>query len=145
MACTSQHRAEPFLFSLIEPLRQRILKGSAWARAAEARTDHLSALPDSTARRYLAQHVVLVGCGRVGSALAGQLREKVSPSWWVTARTLNSGIQTIVRAPNGEEAELLRSERADVALHPHGTLAQALLEVALAKWTTSATPPRPHP
>jgi len=52
---------------------------------------------------------------------------------------------TIVRAPNGEEAELLRSEGADVALHPHGTLAQALLEVALAKWTTSATPPRPHP
>lgn len=63
----------------------------------------------------------------------------------VTARTLNPGIQTIVRAPNGEEAELLRSEGADVALHPHGTLAHALLEVALAKWTTSATPPRPHP
>jgi len=189
----------PLLFSLIEPLRQRILKGSAWARAAEARTDHLSALPDSTARRYLAQHVVLVGCGRVGSALALQLREKDIPfvvvdsdrervealraqglqavagdarealtlvqahvaqagmlivcasdstdvrPMLVTARTLNPGIQTIVRAPNGEEAELLRSEGADVALHPHGTLAHALLEVALAKWTTSATPPRPHP
>lgn len=89
--------------------------------------------------------LVLVGCGRVGSALAGQLREKVSPSWWVTARTLNSGIQTIVRTPKGEEAELLRSEGEDVALHPHGFISHSLLEVALVKWTPSATPPRPHP
>ncbi|MFM8929430.1 MAG: hypothetical protein ACKOJ7_07810 [Betaproteobacteria bacterium] len=63
----------------------------------------------------------------------------------VTARTLNPSIQTIVRAPYGEEAELLRSEGADVALHPHGILAHALLEVALANWKPSATPPRPHP
>jgi CPA2 family monovalent cation:H+ antiporter-2 len=188
----------PLMFSLVEPMRQRILKRSAWARTAEARIDDLGELPSHTARKFLARHVVLVGCGRVGQVLAQALRDRDIPFVAVdsvrervealreagmqavagdardaltlvqahvgqakmmivcasettdvrplvmTARTLNPEIQILVRSPSAEEAQLLESEGAQVALHPHGVMAQALLDAALARWSTGASSPPPQ-
>jgi monovalent cation:H+ antiporter-2, CPA2 family len=58
----------PLLFSLVEPARRWILRKSALARALETRDDPLAALPQSTAARFLARQVVLVGYGTVGRA-----------------------------------------------------------------------------
>jgi CPA2 family monovalent cation:H+ antiporter-2 len=188
----------PLMFSLVEPMRQRILQRSAWARTAEARTDDLGELPSSTERKFLARHVVLVGCGRVGQVLAQALRDRDIPfvavdsvrerveglreagiqavagdareamtlvqahvgkammmivcasdttdvrPMIVTARTLNPEIKILVRSSNGQEAQLLESEGAQLALHPHGVMAQALLDAALVQWRTTASPP-PQP
>jgi CPA2 family monovalent cation:H+ antiporter-2 len=62
----------------------------------------------------------------------------------VTARTLNPEIKILVRSSNGQEAQLLESEGAQLALHPHGVMAQALLDAALVQWRTTASPP-PQP
>ena len=51
-----------------------------------------------------------------------------------TARTLNPGIPVIVRAPNAEEAELLRRDGADQAVHARGALAEVLVRDVLARW-----------
>lgn len=188
----------PLMLSLVEPMRQRILQRSAWARTAEARTDDLGELPSSTERKFLARHVVLVGCGRVGQVLAQALRDRDIPfvavdsvrerveglreagiqavagdareamtlvqahvgkatmmivcasdttdvrPMIVTARTLNPEIKILVRSSNGQEAQLLESEGAQLALHPHGVMAQALLDAALVQWRTTASPP-PQP
>jgi CPA2 family monovalent cation:H+ antiporter-2 len=188
----------PLMFSLVEPMRQRILQRSAWARTAEARTDDLGELPSSTERKFLARHVVLVGCGRVGQVLALALRDRDIPfvavdsvrerveglreagiqavagdareamtlvqahvgkammmivcasdttdvrPMIVTARTLNPEIKILVRSSNGQEAQLLESEGAQLALHPYGVMAQALLDAALVQWRTTASPP-PQP
>jgi CPA2 family monovalent cation:H+ antiporter-2 len=188
----------PLMFSLVEPMRRRILQRSAWARTAEARTDDLGELPSSTERKFLARHVVLVGCGRVGQVLALALRDRDIPfvavdsvrerveglreggiqavagdareamtlvqahvgkattmivcasdttdvrPMIVTARTLNPEIKILVRSSNGQEAQLLESECAQLALHPYGVMAQALLDAALVQWRTTASPP-PQP
>jgi CPA2 family monovalent cation:H+ antiporter-2 len=188
----------PLMLSLVEPMRQRILQRSAWARTAEARTDDLGELPSSTERKFLARHVVLVGCGRVGQVLALALRDRDIPfvavdsvrerveglreggiqavagdareamtlvqahvgkattmivcasdttdvrPMIVTARTLNPEIKILARSSNGQEAQLLESECAQLALHPYGVMAQALLDAALVQWRTTASPP-PQP
>lgn len=188
----------PLMFSLVEPMRRRILQRSAWARTAEARTDDLGELPSSTERKFLARHVVLVGCGRVGQVLALALRDRDIPfvavdsvrerveglreggiqavagdareamtlvqahvgkattmivcasdttdvrPMIVTARTLNPEIKILARSSNGQEAQLLESECAQLALHPYGVMAQALLDAALVQWRTTASPP-PQP
>ncbi|MCO5976075.1 cation:proton antiporter domain-containing protein [Ideonella oryzae] len=63
----------PLLFSLVEPLRRAVLARSAWARSLDARPDPLAELPASTAERYLARHVVVVGYGTVGQQLVAAL------------------------------------------------------------------------
>ncbi|WP_374428687.1 cation:proton antiporter [Ideonella dechloratans] len=63
----------PLLFSLVEPLRRAVLARSAWARSLDARPDPLAELPASTAERYLARHVVVVGYGAVGQQLVAAL------------------------------------------------------------------------
>lgn len=63
----------PLLFSLVEPLRRAVLARSAWARTLDARPDPLAELPASTAERYLARHVVVVGYGQVGQQLVAAL------------------------------------------------------------------------
>ena len=63
----------PLLFSLVEPLRRAVLARSAWARSLDARPDPLAELPASTAERYLARHVVVVGYGSVGQQLVAAL------------------------------------------------------------------------
>ncbi len=69
----------PLLFSLVEPARRWILRKSALARALETRVDPLAALPQSTAARYLARQVVLVGYGTVGRQIAATLLAKNIP------------------------------------------------------------------
>lgn len=64
----------PLIFSLIEPFQAWARRRSAWARQLEARSDPLSALPDTTDPRFLSQHVVLIGHGRVGRQLAKSLK-----------------------------------------------------------------------
>lgn len=185
----------PLTFSMIEPLRRWILQRSEGARRAEARTDPLGELPSDTATRYLQRHVVLVGYGRMGQAIARSLRSQDIPFVAVdvlrerveglrseglqavagdarepmtlvqahiahasvmvvcasestdvrpmidTARTLNPGIAIFVRSPNAEEAHLLQQAGADLALHPHGAMAQQLLEAIRAHRPVGASAP----
>ena len=69
----------PLLFSAVEPARRWILRKSALARALETRVDPLAALPQSTAARFLARQVVLVGYGTVGKQVAAALIEQNIP------------------------------------------------------------------
>ncbi|WP_225862749.1 cation:proton antiporter [Ideonella benzenivorans] len=63
----------PVLFSMVEPLRRAVRARSRWARALDARPDPLAELPASTAERYLARQVVVVGYGAVGRQLVQAL------------------------------------------------------------------------
>ncbi|OGA95363.1 MAG: sodium:proton antiporter [Burkholderiales bacterium RIFCSPHIGHO2_12_FULL_61_11] len=69
----------PLVFKAVEPLQQWILAKSALARKLEARVDPLAELPVSTDEKYLSQHVVLVGYGRVGRHIAQALMAKHIP------------------------------------------------------------------
>lgn len=69
----------PLLFATIEPVRRWVLARSAVARALENRQDPYAELPMSTARRYLAGQVVLVGFGRVGRRIAEALAARDIP------------------------------------------------------------------
>ena len=69
----------PLLFSTVEPARRWILQRSALARRLESRDDPLAELPTSTDRKYLARHVVLVGCGQGGKSIAETLLARDIP------------------------------------------------------------------
>jgi CPA2 family monovalent cation:H+ antiporter-2 len=154
----------PLLFAAVDPLRRWALRASAFARRLEQRDDPLAELPTTTAERFLAGQVVLVGYGRVGRRIAAALdaqqwpyvvadrnRERVEalraqgvpavsgdaadPETLIqahvaragmlviatpdaidvrrmaeTARTLNPGIEIVVRMHNDSEAQLLQQE-----------------------------------
>jgi len=63
----------PFVFEAIEPIQRWIRDRSLLARRFEQSPDPLSELPGSTERRYLSDHVVLVGYGRVGRQIAARM------------------------------------------------------------------------
>jgi CPA2 family monovalent cation:H+ antiporter-2 len=63
----------PLLFRAIEPLQRLLLARSATARRLARRDDPLAMLPDTTAAKFLARQVVLVGHGRVGRDIASTL------------------------------------------------------------------------
>ncbi|KQW51266.1 MULTISPECIES: cation:proton antiporter [unclassified Roseateles] len=63
----------PVLFAGVEPLRNWVLKRSAWARQLEARDDPLAELPADTPESALAGQIVLVGHGSLGAALRERL------------------------------------------------------------------------
>jgi monovalent cation:H+ antiporter-2, CPA2 family len=67
--------ANPFIFKLVEPLHRWILKHSAAARRFEQAFDPLTELPMTQETQHLAQHIVLVGYGRVGKRIARALCE----------------------------------------------------------------------
>ena len=69
----------PMVFSLIEPLRQWLLRRSAFARQLEQRDDPLAELPMTTPAHFLSEQVVLVGYGRVGRRIAQALDGKKLP------------------------------------------------------------------
>ncbi|WP_342133124.1 YbaL family putative K(+) efflux transporter [Hydrogenophaga sp. OTU3427] len=156
--------ANAALFHVLEPLRQSLLRRSAWARRMEMRDDPLAELPQSTDHAYLSGQVVLVGHGRVGQRVAAELRQHGIPFVVVdqnrervealrqqglaavtgdatdatvlvqahiaqaamlvltvgdplqvgqmvaTARTLNGGIEVVLRAHNDDESALLRQQ-----------------------------------
>ena len=111
------------VFASVEPLQQWILARSALARQLEARDDPTAELPASTEARYLAQHVVLVGYGRVGRRIAEAL--------------LANHIPFVVAEQNRELVERLRAQglaavsgdasEADVLIQAH--IAQARMLV----------------
>lgn len=68
-----------FVFKALEPVQRWLLARSAMARRLQARVDPLAELPTTTAERYLAQQVVLVGHGRVGSRVAAALKQAQVP------------------------------------------------------------------
>ena len=81
-------------------------------------------------------HIAEAGLLVIAAADSADVRPMIA-----TARTLNPGIPVIVRAPNAEEAELLRRDGADQAVHARGALAEVLVRDVLARW---ATPPVGH-
>lgn len=69
----------PLVFSMVKPLRNRVLAFSQRARQYETSTAPFAELPMSTDRKYLAGQVVLVGYGRVGKRIADTLSEQRIP------------------------------------------------------------------
>ena len=69
----------PLVFSMIKPLRSRVLALSQRARQYETSTAPFAELPMSTDRKYLAGQVVLVGYGRVGKKIAMALSAQNIP------------------------------------------------------------------
>jgi CPA2 family monovalent cation:H+ antiporter-2 len=69
----------PLLFAAVEPLQGALQRRSAWLRRREAPIDPLAELPARTEARFLARHVVLVGCGEVGRAVAHALAAQQVP------------------------------------------------------------------
>jgi CPA2 family monovalent cation:H+ antiporter-2 len=84
------------VFKAVEPLQKWILARSALARRLEARDDPTAELPMTTEEKYLSQHVVLVGYGRVGRRIADAL----------TA----SHVPFVVAEQNREMVERLRAQ-----------------------------------
>ena len=84
----------PLLFRAIAPLQRWLLARSELARSLAARDDPLAELPQSTDPKYLAQHVVLVGHGRVGRRVAAALESE--------------GVPFVVAEQNRELVEQLR-------------------------------------
>ena len=117
----------PLVFSAIEPMQRWLRERSELARELERRADPLAELPMSTDRKYLANHVVIVGHGRVGRRIAQALHDR--------------GVPFIVADENRELVEQLRAQgRAAVfgnAVEPE-TLVQA--HVADARMLVIATP-----
>ena len=117
----------PLVFSAIEPLQRWLRERSQLARELERRADPLAELPMSTDRKYLANHVVIVGHGRVGRRIAQALHDR--------------GVPFIVADENRELVEQLRAQgRAAVfgnAAEPE-TLVQA--HIADARMLVIATP-----
>ena len=71
--------ANSALFAAIDPLRRWVLLRSATARRMEHRADPLAELPPDTPSDHLADHVVLVGHGEVGTRIARSLAQQGLP------------------------------------------------------------------
>jgi CPA2 family monovalent cation:H+ antiporter-2 len=67
------------VFKAVEPLHKWILARSPLARKLEARDDPTAELPATTDEKYLSNHVVLVGYGRVGRRIADALKANHIP------------------------------------------------------------------
>lgn len=111
----------PLLFAATAPVRRWALARSALARRLEQRQDPYAELPLSTARKYLAGQVVLVGYGRVGERVARELDAHGIP--WVVAELNRSIVENLRRegraavAGNAcEPAVLIQAHIADAAL-----------------------------
>ncbi len=88
--------ANSAVFAAIEPARRWILARSALARRLEMREDPLAQLPASTDQSLLADQVVLVGHGQVGSRMARALHD--------------SGVKFVVVEQNRDIVDALRRE-----------------------------------
>lgn len=68
-----------FMFSMVEPVRQFMIRNFVWARRLENRFDPLAEVPMSTDLDRLHDQVVLVGYGRVGRRIASVLTQNLIP------------------------------------------------------------------
>jgi CPA2 family monovalent cation:H+ antiporter-2 len=117
----------PLVFSAISPVQRWLRARSQLARDLEKRVDPLAELPMSTDRRFLADHVVVVGHGRVGRGIAAALAAQ--------------GVPFVVLDTNRELVERLRAEGQAAVLGDAAepeTLVQA--HIAEAKMLVIATP-----
>ena len=69
----------PLVFAAIEPVQQWVRKRSTLARTLERSDDPLAELPATVDVETLTGHVVLVGCGRVGTRIAEAMDERKIP------------------------------------------------------------------
>ena len=86
----------PFVFRAVRPMQKWLQRHSRLAARLEPATNPLAELPLTTETKYLADHVVLVGWGRVGKHIAGALGKE--------------GILYVVAESNREFVELLRAK-----------------------------------
>lgn len=111
----------PLMFSVIEPLRRRVLGKSPAARQLEQRDDPYAELPTGTERKYLERQVVLVGYGRVGQRIAEALLRRDIP--FVVAEQNRELVERLraqgIPAVSGDAAEpsvLVQAHVADAAM-----------------------------
>jgi CPA2 family monovalent cation:H+ antiporter-2 len=76
-----------------------------------------------TAEVLVQAHIAEAGLLVVATSESTEVRAMIE-----IARTLNPGIGVVVRAPNAEEAVLLRGAGADVAIHAHEAMAEVLFQ-----------------
>jgi CPA2 family monovalent cation:H+ antiporter-2 len=76
-----------------------------------------------TAEVLVQAHIAEAGLLVVATSESTEVRAMIE-----IARTLNPGIGVVVRAPNAEEAVLLRGAGADVAIHAHEAMAEVLCQ-----------------
>jgi monovalent cation:H+ antiporter-2, CPA2 family len=69
----------PFVFSAVRPLQKWLQRHPKLAARLEPAVNPLAELPLTTATKYLADHVVLVGWGRIGKHIAGTLSKEGIP------------------------------------------------------------------
>lgn len=86
----------PFVFSAVGPMQKWLQRHPTLAARFEPATNPLAELPMTTETKYLADHVVLVGWGRVGKHIAGALGKE--------------GIPYVVAESNREFVEALRAK-----------------------------------
>lgn len=86
----------PFVFSAVGPMQKWLQRHPRLAARFEPATNPLAELPMTTETKYLADHVVLVGWGRVGKHIAGALGKE--------------GIPYVVAESNREFVEALRAK-----------------------------------
>jgi CPA2 family monovalent cation:H+ antiporter-2 len=177
----------PLAFAAIRPLAQALERRPRLAARLEPGINPLAELPLGTEPRYLANQVVIVGWGRVGRHVAGELaragvpcvvadanreriealREQGQPAVWgdatepevlvqahvkdakalviatsetvavramvATARTLNPGIDVLIRSHTAEEAELLERDGAGTVFVGESELARSMARHVLAR------------
>jgi CPA2 family monovalent cation:H+ antiporter-2 len=175
----------PLAFAAVGPLERWLARHPRYASRLAPAASPLAELPASTEARFLARQVVLVGHGRVGRSIAGELarcsipfvvaeanrervealRAKGQPAVWgdatepevlvqahvkearalviatpetvavramvATARTLNPGIEVVVRSHNAEEAALLEKDGAGTVFVGETELARSMTRFVL--------------
>jgi CPA2 family monovalent cation:H+ antiporter-2 len=111
------------VFKAVAPLQKWILARSPLARKLEARDDPTAELPATTDEKYLSNHVVLVGYGRVGRRIAEALKAHHVP--YVVAEQNREAVERLreqgTAAVSGDAVE------ADVMVQAH--IAQARMLV----------------
>ncbi len=105
-------------FAILEPVRNWILKHSAFARRLEVRDDALAHLPMSTDESLIKGHVVLIGYGRVGRRIGESLRA--------------DGISFVVVEQNREVTDALRKEGV-TAVWGDGAIPEVLVQAHIAR------------
>ena len=175
----------PLMFSLAGPLERWFARHPKLSARLEPAGNPLAELPMSTEAKYRSNQVVMVGWGRVGKQIGGELteqgvpfvvaesnrevvealRQQDIPAVWgdatdpavliqahirdaralviatpetvqvramvETARTLNPGIEVIVRSHNVEEAERLERDRAGKVFVGESELAKSMVGFVL--------------
>jgi monovalent cation:H+ antiporter-2, CPA2 family len=107
----------PLLFSALRPAHAWLTRHWRFARRLETSPDPLAELPMTTAERFLAGQVVLVGYGRVGRRIAAALDRH--------------GVPYVVAEQNRERVEALR-KRGTAAVLGDGSQPSVLIQAHIA-------------